>query len=72
MRMITNLTPCNLVKHKFKDWLGSDAELLYLVRQETEDRSYDTLEFNEFLKMLGKHFLGPVTRDKLLEAFRWL
>ncbi|XP_023328146.1 uncharacterized protein LOC111701199, partial [Eurytemora carolleeae] len=49
----------------------TDAELLYLVRQETEDRSYDTLEFNEFLKMLGKHFLGPVTRDKLLEAFRF-
>ena len=30
--------------------LSLERELLKLVRQTTEDMSYDTLEFNEFLK----------------------
>ena len=41
-----------------------------MIRQNTKDLSYDTLEFNEFLKMYGNQCIGVVTINMLVDAFR--
>ena len=46
-----------------------EKELLRMVREVSEDRIYDTIEFNEFLQMLSKQQKN-YTQDSLRDAFR--
>ena len=39
-----------------------------MVREVSEDKMYDTIEFNEFLKMMSKQQSRPVKRDHLVEV----
>ena len=50
--------------------LFSEKELLRMVREVSEDRIYDTIEFNEFLQMLSKQQRN-YTQDSLRDAFRY-
>ena len=40
-------------------------------REVSEDHAYDTIEFNEFLQMMGKQINKKMTPDDLIEAFRF-
>merc|ERR1711890_63189 len=42
----------------------SEKELLRMVREVSEDRIYDTIEFNEFLQMMSKQ-MRNYTQDSL-------
>jgi len=44
-------------------------ELLAMVRQVSEDKTFDTIEFNEFLVMLGKQNMEDIKFESLVEAF---
>ena len=48
----------------------SEKELLRMVREVSEDRIYDTIEFNEFLQMMSKQ-MRNYTQDSLRDAFRY-
>ena len=41
-------------------------------REVSEDHAYDTIEFNEFLQMMGKQINKKLTPEDLIEAFRLL
>ena len=41
-----------------------------MVRDVSEDKMYDTIEFNEFLTMIGKQSKNPITKESLVEAFK--
>lgn len=41
-----------------------------MVREVSEDRIYDTIEFNEFLQMMSKQ-MRNYTQDSLRDAFRY-
>ena len=41
-----------------------------MVRSVSEDKLYDTIEFNEFLLMMGKHQDSEINMDALMEAFK--
>ena len=42
-----------------------------MVREVSKDKMYDTVEFNEFLTMIGKHKKHEkLTLDILIEAFK--
>ena len=49
-----------------------DAEktLLKMVRSVSEDKLYDTIEFNEFLQMMSRHQENEINLDTLMEAFK--
>ena len=47
----------------------TEKELLRMVREVSEDRIYDTIEFNEFLQMMSKQ-MRNYTQDSLRDAFR--
>lgn len=47
----------------------SEKELLQMVREVSEDRIYDTIEFNEFLQMMSKQQRN-YTQESLKDAFR--
>jgi len=47
----------------------SEKELLRMVREVSEDRIYDTIEFNEFLQMMSKQ-MKNYSQDSLRDAFR--
>ena len=47
-----------------------EKTLLKMVRSVSEDKLYDTIEFNEFLQMMGKHQQNEVNMDALMEAFK--
>ena len=47
-----------------------DEELLKMVREVSEDRMYDTIEFNEFLQMMSKQQRRGLSHDTLREAFK--
>ena len=47
-----------------------EKELLAMVREVSEDKMYDTIEFNEFLTMIGKQSQTPITKESLVEAFK--
>ena len=49
----------------------SEKELLRMVREVSEDRIYDTIEFNEFLQMMSKQ-MRNYTQDSLRDAFRYI
>ena len=40
-----------------------------MVRQVSKDKTFDTLEFNEFLTMLGKQNIENIKFESLVEAF---
>ena len=41
-----------------------------MVRSVSEDKLYDTIEFNEFLRMMSKQIEEEVNIDTLVEAFK--
>ena len=43
-----------------------------MVREVSEDKLYDTVEFNEFLTMIGKQGKNPITKESLVDAFKYL
>jgi len=47
----------------------SEKELLRMVREVSEDRIYDTIEFNEFLQMMSKQ-MRNYSQDSLRDTFR--
>jgi len=48
----------------------TETELLRMVREVSEDKVYDTIEFNEFLQMISKQRASPVGLEDLVDAFR--
>ena len=46
-----------------------EKELLAMVRQVSEDKTFDSLEFNEFLTMLGRQNIEDIKFESLVEAF---
>ena len=40
-----------------------------MVRQVSQDKTFDTIEFNEFLTMLGKQNCENIKLESLVEAF---
>ena len=50
--------------------LYSDCSLLSMVRSVSEDKLYDTIEFNEFLRMMSKQGEEEIKLDIMIEAFR--
>jgi len=48
----------------------SEKALLKMVRSVSEDKLYDTIEFNEFLQMMSKQAEGDINMDALMEAFK--
>lgn len=48
----------------------ADEELLEMVRDVSEDKMYDTIEFNEFLQMMSKQQRKGLSQDTLKDAFR--
>jgi Ca2+-binding EF-hand superfamily protein len=47
-----------------------EKELLRMVRDVSEDKMYDTIEFNEFLTMIGKQSKNSISKESLVEAFK--
>ena len=41
-----------------------------MVREVSEDKMYDTIEFNEYLQMMSKQQKKGLTQDILKDAFR--
>ena len=41
-----------------------------MVRSVSEDKLYDTIEFNEFLQMMSKQEEEEINMDTLVEAFK--
>ena len=48
----------------------SERNLLKMVRSVSEDKLYDTIEFNEFLQMMSKQEEEEVSEESLMEAFK--
>ena len=44
--------------------------LLKMVRSVSEDKLYDTIEFNEFLQMMSKQQEDDINMTALVEAFK--
>ena len=42
-----------------------------MVREVSEDHTYDTIEFNEFLQMMSKQMTRPINTEDLIDAFRF-
>ena len=42
-----------------------------MVREVSQDKLYDTVEFNEFLTMIAKQKKHEVTLEDLIAAFRY-
>merc|ERR1712071_529692 len=49
----------------------SEKNLLKMVRSVSEDKLYDTIEFNEFLQMMSKQEEEEINMDTLVEAFKF-
>ena len=45
--------------------------LLKMVRSVSEDKLYDTIEFNEFLQMMSRQEEEEVNEVSLMEAFKY-
>jgi len=48
----------------------SEKTLLKMVRSVSEDKLYDTIEFNEFLQMMSKQQEDDINMNALVEAFK--
>ena len=44
--------------------------MLKMVRSVSEDKLYDTIEFNEFLQMMSKQQEDDININALVEAFK--
>ena len=44
--------------------------MLKMVRSVSEDKLYDTIEFNEFLQMMSKQQEDDINMTALVEAFK--
>ena len=53
------------------DIFVSESDLLKMVRSVSEDKMHDTIEFNEFLKMMSKQEEQEINMETLLEAFKY-
>ena len=42
-----------------------------MVREVSQDKMYDTVEFNEFLTMIAKQKKNEITLEDLIEAFKY-
>ena len=47
-----------------------EKTLLKMVRSVSEDKLYDTIEFNEFLQMMSKQQEDDINMNALVEAFK--
>ena len=47
-----------------------ETKLLKMVRSVSEDKVYNTIEFNEFLQMMAKQQQGEINEEALMDAFR--
>ena len=47
-----------------------ETKLLEYVRDVSEDRKFDSIEFNEFLEMISKHDRDALSPTSLVNAFR--
>ena len=63
------MSPKSYTDMIFSSFLSIEKELLRMVREVSEDRIYDTIEFNEFLQMMSKQ-MRNYTQDSLRDAFR--
>ena len=45
-------------------------DLLCMVRAVSEDKTHDTIEFNEFLRMMSKQQEEGIPEQALVEAFK--
>jgi len=52
------------------EFLPSEKKLLTMVRSVSEDKLYDTIEFNEFLQMMSKQHSDEINSESLMEAFK--
>ena len=48
----------------------AEPDLLKMVRSVSEDKLYDTIEFNEFLQMMSKQQEDDISMNALVEAFK--
>ena len=44
--------------------------MLKMVRSVSEDKLYDTIEFNEFLQLMSKQQEDEINMDALVDAFK--
>ena len=58
----------NYLKFKLDNFI--EEELLAMVREVSQDKLYDTVEFNEFLTMIAMQKKHEVTHEDLVEAFK--
>ena len=58
------------ISHRSKALYLVEADLLSMVRAVSEDKLYDTMEFNEFLKMMSKQQSEEIPENALVEAFK--
>ena len=54
----------------FIDFLHKETSLLRMVRSVSEDKLYDTIEFNEFLQMMSRQQEDDINMNALEEAFK--
>ena len=47
-----------------------ESDLLLMVKAVSEDKLNNTIEFNEFLKMMSKQNDEDISEDSLIEAFK--
>ena len=50
----------------------SETRLLKYVRCVSADKQFETVEFNEFLELMSKHYDDAISSDSLMTAFRWV
>ena len=48
----------------------AEPDLLAMVREVSEDKMFDTVEFNEFLKMMSRQNQQEIQEEELLDAFK--
>ena len=55
---------------RFRALITTETDLLHMVRSVSEDKLYDTIEFNEFLQMMSKQQEEGINVNALVEAFK--
>ena len=70
MKCLGQRTSGNFHQYDLFSLVISEKELLRMVRDVSEDKMYDTIEFNEFLTMIGKQSKNPISKESLIEAFK--
>ena len=59
-----------LSNHSYNTLYLVESDLLSMVRAVSEDKLYDTIEFNEFLRMMSKQQSEEIPQKALVEAFK--